>query len=46
MFLIDENFNIKLMLHSHAKIKIGPFRKEPLEIDWKEFYTKYIIGQQ
>jgi len=34
------------MLHEQSKIKIGQFRKQPLTIEWREFFTKYIADQR
>lgn len=46
MFLLNENFEIELMLHKTSKIKLGQFRKEPIEIDWAELFGSYILEQR
>lgn len=46
MFLVNEDFQIELMLHTESKIKMAQFRKEPLIIQWADFFTKYILDQK
>ncbi len=46
MFLVDADFKIELMMHTDSKIKLGPFRQDPLIIQWADFYNKYIIDQK
>jgi hypothetical protein len=46
MFLLNSDFQIELMLHQQGKIKIGQFRKQPLSIEWAEFFYKYIADQR
>lgn len=34
------------MLHTTSKIKLGQFRKDPIEIDWAELFKNYIADQK
>lgn len=34
------------MIHTESKIKLAQFRKEPLTIQWTDFFKKYIADQK
>jgi hypothetical protein len=46
LFLVNADFHIELMLHTESKIKLGQFCKDPLIIQWADFFTKYIVDQK